>query len=432
MADTFGDMAGPERKALQSTGSNAPRVELTTRRPRGRSDGWKTWAEIKKMAQVPTISPRRIGPRCEIHCTRPGTTSVSFRYRFGDKDRRKVVGQYKDFTALAELQQVVEANHYKVRHGVDPLEEDAAAEQAAAAEQTFAQVAERHIAAHEAAWRNPKHRQQWRNTVAGVLPILGELPIKDIRIDHVLKVLEPLWAKTPETASRLRGRIEAIIDLAIARGWYDRENPARWRLLKATLPAARKLKPITHYSALPWKEIPSFMARLQGQAGMSAKGLAFGILTACRSGEVRGARWREISPDAVWTIPAERTKTRKEHKVPLSAGALAVLEEVRPLRRSDGDLVFPGLKVGVSLSDMSLAAVLKRMGDGQYTVHGMRSCFRDWAAETTSFDNHVVEMALGHAINSAVEAAYRRGDLITKRTELMAAWATFCTEGRVT
>jgi integrase len=394
---------------------------------RGRlASGWLPWSQVKKLAQQPG-SPRAIGPNCEIHCTKPGQAILYFRYQFRGAPHRMGLGPYQ-LTSAVELRETVEDLQRKVRGGVDPLAEKQAAKQAAVAAQTsavtFADAAEKYISLHERAWRNPKHRQQWRNTIASfALPVIGKLPIEAITTDHVLQVLEPIWAATPETASRLRGRIEAILDASLP---SDRVNPAMWRgRLKATLPVARKLKPIEHHAALPWREIPAFMARLRTWDGVSARALEFTILAGVRSGETRGARWREIS-DAVWMIPAMRTKTRKEHRIPLADAALAVLQGREACRRSSDDLIFPGLKDGVPLSDMSLAAVLKRMGHGKYTVHGFRSGFRDWAAETTGHDNIVVEMALGHAVGSAVEASYRRGDLFEKRKALMAEWAAYC------
>jgi integrase len=255
--------------------------------------------------------------------------------------------------------------------------------------------------------------------------------VRDINTDHVLKVLNPLWTTKTETASRLRSRIELILNYAATKGWRSELNPARWRgHLENLLPSPGRIKPINHMPAMRWPEIGNFMQVLRQRDGLAALALEFTILTAARTGETRLATWGEIDfEQKIWTIPAHRMKGKREHRVPLSDAALSVLK-ILPQGIGD-ELIFPGQRAGRPLSDMSLTAVLRRMNVQDATVHGFRSCFRDWAAETTAYPNHVVEMALAHTIGNAVEAAYRRGDLMEKRRALMADWSAHC-DGRGT
>jgi integrase len=337
--------------------------------------------------------------------------------------------------SLAEARDAAESARKLVRDGVDPIEHRRASRKVAieASERnvTFAQAAAHYIAANESGWRDPKNQEQWRNSLSRyALPLIGGLPCKEIATSHVLKILESIWHTKPETASRVRGRVETILSYATVRGWRDGPNPAVWRgHLQLMLPAKGKIAPVKHYAALDWRDMPAFMTQLRERAmdrgGMGARALAFAILTAARSGEVRGARWSEIDVErATWTIPADRMKGAREHRVPLSAPALTILTELAMLT-DDSGLVFHGQRHGTPMSDMTLTAVLRRMGRGDLTAHGFRSSFRDWAAETTAHPNHVVEQALAHTIGNAVEAAYRRGDLFEKRAALMADWAAY-------
>jgi integrase len=241
----------------------------------------------------------------------------------------------------------------------------------------------------------------------------------------VLKVLEPIWTAKPETASRVRGRIESVLDWATARGYRQGENPARWRgHLQNLLPTKSKVRRVKHHAALPYAEIGDFIAQLKQQEGVAARALEFTILTAARTGEVIGATWSEINfVEQLWVVPAERMKSGKEHRVPLSVAALAILEQMQAIRQ--GNFVFLGGKAHRPLSNMAMMMTLRRMGRGDLTVHGFRSSFRDWAAERTDFPGEVAEMALAHAVSGKVEAAYRRGDLFQKRRHLMDAWAEF-------
>jgi len=257
--------------------------------------------------------------------------------------------------------------------------------------------------------------------------VIGDVRVHAIDTTLVMKVVEPLWRSIPETAYRIRGRIEAILDWAKVRGYRAGENPARWRgHLDKLLPPRGKVRKVKHYAALPYVELPGFMAALREQEGIAARALEFTILTAARTGETRFARWSEFDLlDKIWTVPDQRMKAGKEHRIPLCDRTLAILQGVRAHRLTDDGFVFPGSKVGRPLADTVLLRLLQRMGRDDLTAHGFRSSFRDWAAERTHFPSEVAEMALAHAVGSKVEAAYRRGDMFEKRRRLMDAWAEF-------
>ena len=366
-----------------------------------------------------------------------------FRYRVtGTKTREAGLGragESRNCVRLAEAREKAATLFRQVKAGVDPLAaRDAALAASKAAQQdatikgiTFGEAARRYIDAHASSWRNPKHTGQWTATIETYAnPVFGDIPVSEIGTAHVLASVEPIWATKSETASRVRGRIETVLNFAKARGWRSGENPAAWKgHLSLTLPTRSKMAKVKHHAALPWADIGTFMADLQIQNGIGARALRFAILTAARSGEVRGARWHEIDlVGATWTIPSERMKAGREHRVPLTEQALAVLAEVAAARTSDDPaaLVFPGQSGGRPLSDMSLTAVLRRMERWDLTAHGFRSTFKDWAAESTAYPAELSEMALAHTIGSKVEAAYRRGDLFEKRRRLMADWGQFC------
>ena len=292
---------------------------------------------------------------------------------------------------------------------------------------TFDQCAQAYIAAHRATWKNAKHASQWGNTLSTYAsPVIGSLPVAAVDTALVVKVLSPIWGTKTETATRLRGRIESILDWATVSKYRQGENPARWRgHLDNLLANPSKIAPVKNHPALPWQEVGAFMVALGQREGIAARATEFSILTATRSGEVRGATWSEIDLDArLWTIPAERMKAGKEHRVPLSTFALALLASMPRL----GALVFPGRAQDTQLSDMSLTAVLRRMDRADITIHGFRSTFRDWCAESVanSFPREVCEHALAHSLPDKVEAAYRRGDLLEKRVMLMQAWSDYC------
>jgi integrase len=319
----------------------------------------------------------------------------------------------------------------RMRHdGIDPIEARGAQRDQkrleGARSMTFDVCAEAYIEAHKASWRNGKHAEQWRGSLRNYAsPVFGSSPVQAIDLALVMKALEPIWQTKSETASRLRGRIESVLDWATVRGYRKGENPARWRShLDKLLPTRAKIQKVKHYPALPYAEIGAFMEALRGQEAVAARALEFLIQTAARTGEIIGTRWDEVDlTDKIWVVPGARMKAGREHRVPLSGPALAVLKKMNEICESD--FVFPGGKKGMPLSNMAMLALLKRIGRNDLTAHGFRSTFRDWAAERTTFPREVVEMALAHTIENKVEAAYRRGDLFQKRRQLMEAWARF-------
>jgi integrase len=300
---------------------------------------------------------------------------------------------------------------------------------------TFADCAAKCIAAMRAAWRNEKHGSQWESTLTTyAYPVIGKLSVGDIDTGHVTRILEPIWTTKTETASRVRGRIETILDYATTQGWRSGENPARWRgHLENVLAKKSKVAKVEHHAALPWREIGAFMQALKAQKGVAALALRFTILTAARTGEVLEAGWCEINLEQrVWTIPAGRMKAEREHRKPLTDEALAILSVVEELRvappdaRTAGsDFVFPGAKKGKPLSNNTMLALLRRMGRSDVTTHGFRSSFRDWAAETGQ-PSDIAEAALAHTVGSKVQAAYQRGDMLDRRRKLMDDWAAWC------
>ena len=290
---------------------------------------------------------------------------------------------------------------------------------------TFGDCADRLIETMRPSWRNGKHAAQWEMSMRKYAAPLRRLPVDKIITDDVLSVLKPLWKSKPETASRVRGRIERVLDAAKAQGARSGENPARWRGHLDQLLPKRPHLTRGHHAAMSYVDVPAFMADLQTRQATAALALEFAILTAARSGEVLGARWEEVDLQrAAWTVPATRMKASREHQVPLSRRAIKILEAMHDIR--NGDFVFPGQRPGRPLSAMALEMVLRRMKIENATVHGFRSAFRDWAAERTNFTNEVCEAALAHVITNKAEAAYRRGDLFDKRRKLMDAWAAYC------
>jgi integrase len=291
---------------------------------------------------------------------------------------------------------------------------------------TFEEAAARYVKAHAAGWRSAKHAAQWDSTLRlYAFPRFGKLPVQAIDTAMVINAVEPLWADKTETASRLRGRIEAVLDWATARGLRTGDNPARWKgLLENLLPAKPRVKRVQHHAALPYAEIGAFVAELRRQPGEAARALEFTILTAARTGETIGATWDEIDlKAAVWIVPAGRIKAGKEHRVPLVPRVLEILRQTPEAARKG--YLFAGRRLNAPLSNMAMLALLERMGRDDLTVHGFRSTFRDWAAEQTNYPREVAEMALAHAIGDKVEAAYRRGDLFERRRRMMAEWAKF-------
>lgn len=356
-----------------------------------------------------------------------GTKSWILRVTVGVKRREMGLGAFPE-VSLAAARDKARAARAKVEQGQDPILERQRAASALRASQaqalSFDEAARRLIDSKGQEWRNPKHRAQWSATLETYAsPVIGKLLVSDVNQSHVLAILQPIWKDKTETATRVRGRIEQVLDWARVRGHREGENPARWRgHLDKLLPAPNKVTKVEHHKALPIDAMPQFMADLRTRRGVAACALEFLVLTASRSGEVRGAAWSEFDLDGgVWTVPAERMKAGKEHRVPLSPRALAIVTG-QP-RIAGIDLVFPAPR-GKALSDMTLTAVTRRM-EVDAVPHGMRSTFRDWAAERTNYPREVAEMALAHTIEDKVEAAYRRGDLFNKRAEMMAAWSDF-------
>ncbi len=359
-----------------------------------------------------------------------GSKSWLFRYTRGGKKHEMGLGSFRTVDLADARAKAKHCRELLLEHQ-DPLEGRRATKVKVALERgrqmTFDQCAAAYIDAHRSGWKNAKHAEQWANTLATYAsPLIGSLPVATVGTDLIVKVLSPIWKTKTETATRLRGRIESILGWATVSNFRQGDNPARWRgHLENLLAAPNKIAKVKNHAALPWTEIADFMAELSSAAGVGARAVEFAILTACRSGEVRGARWSEIDLAAkLWTIPAERMKSGKEHRVPLSTAAVALLQSLNV----DGEIVFPGSRSKSYLSDMTLSSVLRRMDRGDITVHGFRSTFRDWCSEApgNSFPREVCEHALAHSLPDKVEAAYRRGDLLDKRVLLMQAWADFC------
>jgi integrase len=367
-----------------------------------------------------------------------GARSWVYRFMLGGRSRDVGLGAAGvGGISLAAARDARDALRIKVKAGTDPLEErqrraaDAIAEahMAKIAGITFRSVSEIYMESNWDSWRNDKHRHQWKSTMATyVYPVIGDLPVAEVGTNHVLQILEPIWRSKAETASRVRGRIETILDAAKARGYREGENPARWRGHIAQILPARARLTRGHHKAMPYESIPKFLAALQQREAIAALALEFTILTAARTGEVIGAKWDEIDlGKAVWTIPANRMKAGKEHRVPLSLRAVDILKSTQELRKEG---LFPAVRGG-ALSGMAMAMLLRRIGV-DVTVHGFRSSFRDWCAECTGYAHEVAEMALAHTIDNKVERAYRRGDLFEKRRRLMDDWAAYCVTGEVT
>lgn len=365
-----------------------------------------------------------------LQVTGNGAKSWIFRFTLRGKSREMGLGSAGTFS-LAEARDKALMCRKLCYEGIDPIEARRQQRQAAALESaramTFRQCAAAYIESHKAGWRNEKHGAQWLATLeAYVHPIFGDLSVQAIDTGLVIKAIEPIWTTKPETAVRVRGRIESILDWAKARGFRAGENPARWRgHLQNLLPRKTKIQRVIHHPALPFAEVPDFLRRVAEQPGIAARLLMFTVLTAARTGEALGARWCEFDLAAgIWTVPAERMKGGVEHRVPLTAATQTILAEMAMVRTSE--FVFPGGRYGRPLSNMAMLVLLRRMDRGDLTVHGFRSSFRDWASETTHYPSEVVEMALAHVVESKVERAYRRGDLFDKRRDLMDDWASFC------
>ena len=385
-------------------------------------------ARAAALATAPGMYPD--GNGLYLAVARGGSRSWILRYRYDGKRHDAGLGSYP-LIGLADARQRANALRRKLADRIDPLAErrtKAAGERVRAMKtRTFRQCVDGYLEAHSAAWRGGRQDAQWRQSLSKyAYPLIGDMPVADIDVSAVLAVLKPMWLTRTETGTRVRERIERVLDAATTAGYRPGEpNPARWRgHLDTLLPKRSKVQVEQHHPALPYVEIGAFMAGLRARRGIDARAMEFLILTAARSGEVLKMRWQEIDLKAkVWTIPPEHSKTNREHRVPLSDAAVLLLETLAAISRND--FVFPGSHGPLSRTTFNKLLVGK-MGRNEITVHGFRSTFRDWAAERTGFPADVAEMALGHTVNSKVEAAYRRGDLFQKRRQLIDAWAKFC------
>jgi integrase len=362
----------------------------------------------------------------------PAAKSWVFRFMLNRKRRDMGLGSYPEISLTMAREEARRARE-AIANREDPITARDALEASKrlsdARAVTFRQCAETYIADHRDDWRNAKHAAQWTATLeAYALPVLGGMAVADIESGDVLRVLDPIWKDKNETARRVRGRIEAILDWAKARSYRKGENAAAWKgNLAPALRKRSKARRVVHHPALPYKEVPAFVEELKDAEGIGADAMLFTILTAARTGESIGAKWEEFDLDAaLWAVPAERTKTAREHRVPLSEPAMRLLRRLSKTTGGKG-FVFPGGRRGKPLSNMAMLKTLERMGRDDLTVHGFRSSFRDWAEEQTAFGGSIAEAALGHIVGDKVEAAYRRGDLFEKRQRLMELWGVYCT-----
>ena len=392
-------------------------------------------AFLKSARSVETVT--EIGyHRCDrglyLQVAGSGTKSWLFRYKSPVTGKQREMGLGSlNLVSLASARDIAVECRRQVLSGLDPLEERGRVKRVRLLEQarsiTFQEAAEQCIASKKPEWKNAKHAQQWANSLTTyAYPVFGTLSVSDLDTDLVLKAIEPIWISKAETASRVRQRIETVWDWARARKYVEGENPARLRgHIDKILAKTAKVKRVKHHAAVPYKQIATFIIKLRGRKGSSALAMEFMILTAARTGEVRGARWQEIDfTTKVWTIPADRMKAGKEHRVPICKRALEILNSIKSNRNPD-EFVFPGWKTGTGLSDGAMLALLRKMDEGPYTPHGFRSTFRDWAAEEAhQFSNETIELALAHTIKNKAEAAYRRGDQLERRRELMQTWDT--------
>ncbi|MDF3091156.1 tyrosine-type recombinase/integrase [Burkholderia semiarida] len=371
-----------------------------------------------------------------LQITTAGVKSWLFRYMRNGKARGMGLGPVHTI-GLADARARALACRRQLLDGIDPIDSRNAERAAQGIAQTnavtFQHCAEKYIEAHRASWKNAKHADQWTNTLTTyAYPIFESLAVSAIDTALVMKVLEPIWTTKTETASRVRGRIESVLDWATVRGYRVGENPARLKgHLDTLLPKRSRVQKVEHHPALPYANLPDFMKELRAAEGTAARALEFLILTATRTNETIGATWQEFDlNEGVWTVPAERMKMRKEHRVPLSVRAIALVRAQQKLKR--GDYVFPGARDKKPLSNMAMLQLLERMKRNDITVHGFRSTFRDWAGETTHYPREVCEAALAHGIKDKAEAAYARGDLFTKRAALMQDWDKYCKQAVTT
>lgn len=385
-------------------------------------------AQVAKLTKVGLHAAGGV-PGLHLRVDPYGSRHWVLRIVIGKKRRDVGLGGYPS-VSLAHARERAREAREQVWRGIDPVEERRAAVAALVAAQsalTFDEAAKRFLANKVAEFRNDKHAAQWKSTLKTYAsPIIGAMPVDQVGLTDITDILTPIWITKTETAKRVRGRIEAVLDWATVTGHRQGDNPARWKgNLDSVMASPNKVAKKQHFAALPYTDVPAFLIDLRQREGMAARALEFTILTAARSGETRGATWREIDLDAgIWTIPGERMKAGKEHRVPLTNAALSILRALPRMEPDNPDSAVFFAPRGGSLSDMTLTAVLRRM-KVDATVHGFRSTFRDWAADQTSFPREVAEQALAHTLQG-VEAAYRRSDLFEKRRNLMDAWASYC------
>lgn len=393
--------------------------------------GKLTSKAVQKLAKEGKKGMTGDGLGLYLQITAGGSVSWIYRFKLQGKQRYMGLGSFPE-TSLAEARERASDNRKLVKSGIDPME--VAIEKGHADEVTpsFTSCAARYIMSHRRSWRNAKHARQWVSTLKTYArPVIGAKPVDEVTTQDVLKILSPIWTSKTETAKRVQGRIENVLDYAAAHNYRDPVNPARWRgHLDKLLAKPSRVKKVTHHPAMPYEEVADFMAELQGYTSISSKALQFLILTATRTSEVLRSEWPEIDLDnETWTIPADRMKARREHRVPLSRQAVELLTQLP--RVKGNPYVFPGARYGRPLSNMAMLQLMRGMGfgldgeRGDYVPHGFRSSFRDWTGEVTSYPRDVAEMALAHTIENKVEAAYRRGDLFEKRRAMMQEWADY-------
>lgn len=424
------------RHQLSSTAFSQPQVHcgvgygvsLTWSRKLPRTARELSAIEVSRLT-APGYVAVGVVPGLHLQVSSTGAKSWILRIMVGDKRRDMGLGGYPAVT-LAQAREKARAARAAVDGGHDPVLNRQRAlsslRSAQALEKTFKWCAEQYIDSHSDTWRNQKHRQQWTATLTNyAYPLIGNMLVRDVAQSHILSVLEPIWRDKTETAKRLRGRLETVLDWATTRHYREGENPARWQgHLEMLLPAPSRIQKTEHHRALPVNAALPFMAELRKREGMAARALEFLMLTAARSGEVRGATWTEFDLDAkVWTVPASRMKAEKEHRVPLTAHTIKLLNALPRQAEDESPFVFFAPRGG-KLSDMALTAVMRRM-NADAVPHGMRSTFRDWVAECTDYPRDLAEHALAHTLESKVEAAYRRGDALEKRRGMMHSWGEF-------
>jgi integrase len=390
--------------------------------------------------QVKTLGPGRYGDGMGLYLYVRSDEAKFWTFRYHRDGRAREMGLGpavgKHPISLAQARQKAYQYVDQLRSNLNPLDEQKAqiaakkAELAAKAikSKTFKEVAEEYIKKNEVNWKGKAHRNGWRTAMRDyIYPTLQDVPVGDVTKAHITTILDPIWQTKNETASRVRSRIQAILDYATAKDWYHGDNPAAWSTLRHIYPERGAVAPVEHHASLPWDQVPALMAQLDESAGMGALCLKFLTLTAVRSMEARGALWGEIDLDKrSWTIPKGRMKMKEPHIIPLSNEAVAILEGIRPEKPKPDELVFAGAREGRPLTDVSLSKALNAAGADDFTVHGLRSSFRTWAADYTHYPREIAEKCLAHAVSSKVEAAYLKTSFYDRRRQLMAEWATFC------